>query len=77
MRGAQCPHGSVLIAKEVHSQRNVANGPVSKPWLFKDDGWAIVLHEEIGDGTGLKLNINGAADAQHLATLLKMLEPPP
>ena len=77
MRGAQGSHGPVLIAKEVHCQRNVADGPVGKARLFKNDGRAVILYQKIGDCTGLKLDIDWPADAQHLATLLKMLKPPP
>ena len=67
---------SVLAPKEVHHQRDVADGAVGQPRLFEDHRWPVVLDQQVGDGACFVDDVDGARDAQHLAALLQVVHPP-
>jgi hypothetical protein len=76
MSCAKSSHGTVLVTKEVHRKWDIADRSIGKSGLFEDNSRAIVLHKQVCDCTCFELNIDWPTYAQHLSSLLEMLEPP-
>jgi hypothetical protein len=65
-----------LTTKQVHCQRDIADGAVWESWFLEKYRRSIVLDKQVSDCPSLKLDVNGAGYTKEFISLLKMLEPP-
>ena len=77
VRGAQSSKGSVVAPKGVHEQRDGGNAPVGQARLFKQHRRAVVLDQEVRNGTCFIDDINRSVDSQEFISLFEMIHPPP